>query len=158
MDRALVASVKSGNPKVLSNALAETGHKEEKTIELLLKCVLQLAEQREFAKARAFAKEALDLKRSQLTEAAISMIDGVLEGKAEKVSFTVKATRFLGENDSLTREVSFVASKLLANMPKIESGARTPPTECPECGAPLPKKRKGKIVECDYCGFPVRLD
>jgi hypothetical protein len=158
VDRALESSVKSGNPKVLSNALTETGHKEDDTIELLLKCALQLAEQREFVKARVFAKEALDIKRSQLTEAMINMIDGVLEGKSEKVVSSVKATRFQGKDDPLAREINFLANKFLANMPKGESEAKEPPTRCPECGAPLPPKGKGKIIECEYCGFPVRLD
>jgi hypothetical protein len=157
VDRALESSVKSGNPKVLSNALIETGHKEEETVELLIKCALQLAEQKEFVKARAFAKEALDIKRSQLTEAVINMIDGVLEGKSEKVASSVKATQFLGENDSLAREINFLANKFLASMPKMGSETK-PPTRCPECGAPLPPKMKGKFIECEYCGFPVRLD
>jgi DNA-directed RNA polymerase subunit RPC12/RpoP len=158
VDRALESSVKSGNPKVLLNTLTETGHKEEETVELLLKCTLQLAEQKEFVKSRVFAKEALDIKRSQLTEAVINMIDGVLEDKSEKVASSVKATRFLGEKDPLAREINFVANKFLVNMPKGESEAKEPPTRCPECGAPLPPKRKGKIIECEYCGFPVRLD
>lgn len=158
MNRAVQAAVKSGNPKILSNALAETGHKEDETVGLLLKCALQLAERRDFAQARAFAKEALDLKRSPLTEAMINMIDGVLEGKPDKVASSAKATRFLGEDEPLAREINFVANKFLAGMPKVESAVKGPPTECPECGAPLPQKRKGKFVECDYCGFPVRLD
>jgi hypothetical protein len=157
LDRALESSVKSGHPRVLSNALIETGHKEEEMIELLLKCALQLVEQKDFVKARAFAKEALDIRRSELTEAMFSMIDGVLEGKSEKVASSVKATQFLGENDSLAREINFVANKFLASMPKIGSETK-PPTRCPECGAPLPPKRKGKFIECEYCGFPVRLD
>jgi DNA-directed RNA polymerase subunit RPC12/RpoP len=158
VDRALESSVKSGNPKVLSNALTETEHKQEETVELLLKCALQLVEQKEFVKARTFAKEALEINRSRLTEAMISMIDGVLEGKSAKVASSVKATQFLGEDDSLAREINFVANKFLANMPKIESEAKEPPIQCPECGAPLPLKRKGKFIECEYCGFPVRLD
>lgn len=158
MDRAVSSTVKSKSPKILSNALAEAGHKEDETIALLLKCVMQLAERGEFVEARAFAKEALDLKRSQLTEAMINMIDGVLEGKPEKVASSAKATRFLCENDPLAREINFVANKFLASMPKGESGAKEPPSECPECGAPLPRNRRGKVVECDYCGFPVRLD
>lgn len=158
VDRALESAVKSKNPKILSNALAETGHKEEETVELLLKCTLQLVEQRELVEARTFAKEALDLKRSQLTEATISMIDGVLEDKPEKLAFSAKATRFHGEDDPLAREINFLANKLLTSMPKRESEAKEPPTRCPECGAPLPPRRKGKIIECEYCGFPVRLD
>ena len=157
VNRALESAVKSGNPKVLSNALTETRHKEEETINLLLKSALQLAEQKEFVKARAFAKEALDIKRLQLTEAMISMIDGVLEGKSEKVASSVKATRFLGENDSLAREINFVANKFLASIPKTGNETK-PPTRCPECGAPLPPKMKGKFIECEYCGFTVRLD
>jgi hypothetical protein len=158
VDRALESSVKSGNPKVLSNALIETGHKQEEAVELLLKCALQLTEQKEFVKARAFAKEAFGISRSQLTEAMINMIDGVLEGKSERVASSVKAIQLLGEDNSLAREIDFVANKFLASMPKVESGAKEPPAQCPECGAPLPPKRKGKIIECEYCGFPVRLD
>lgn len=158
VDRALESAVKSKNPKVLSNALAETGHKEEETVKLLLKCALQLVERRELIKARAFAKEALDLKYSLLTEATINMIDGVLEDKPEKVALSAKATRFQGEDDPLAREINFLANKFLANIPKSESEAKESPTQCPECGAPLPQKKKGKFVECEYCGFPVRLD
>lgn len=158
VERALESALKSGNPKVLSNALAETRHREEETAELLLKCALQLVERKEFVEARAFAKEALDLKRSQLTEAAINMIDGVLEDKPEKVAFSAKATRFQGDDAPLAREINFVANKLLVNIPKNERETKEPPTRCTECGAPLPQKRKGKIIECEYCGFPVRLD
>lgn len=158
VDRALGSAVKSGNPKVLSKALAETGHKAEETVELLLRSALQLTERREFAVARAFAKEASDLKRSQLTEAMTNMIDGILEGKAERVASCVNSTRFQRENDPLAREINFVANKFLVSMPKGESGTKEPPTRCPECGAPLPQKAKGKFIECAYCGFPVRLD
>ena len=155
--RALESSMKSGNPKILSNALSETDHEQEELIELLLKCALHLAEQKEFVEARAFAKEALGIKRSPPTEAMLSMIDGVLEGKSEKVASSIKATQFLGESDSLAREINFIANKFLASMPKTE-GEPKPLTRCPECGAPLPRARKGKIIECAYCGFLVKLE
>lgn len=158
VDRAVQASVKSGNPKVLSNALAESGHKEDETLALLMKTALQLSERKDFVNARAFAKEAVDMKRDPLTEAMVNMIDGVIEGKPEKLASVAKTTRFLGENDPLAREIGFMANKFSANMPKVEGGTKVPPMECPECGAPLPLKRKGKVVECAYCGFPVRLD
>jgi hypothetical protein len=157
VDRALRSALKSGDPKTLSNALTETGHKQDETAKLLLKCTLQLAEQKEFTKARVFAKEALGIARSELTVAMMNMIDGVIEGKPEKVTSSVKATQFLGENDSLAREINFVANKILASMPKTATETK-PPTICPECGAPLPQKRKGNVIECEYCGFPVRLD
>jgi len=158
VDRAVESAVKSRNPKVLSKALAETGYEEEETVKLLLKSALQLAERREFVVARAFAKEASDLKRSQLTEAMLNMIDGVLEGKTERVASCVSSTRFQIESDPLAREINFLANKFLASMPKGEGEAKEPPTRCPECGAPLSQKIKGKFIECEYCGFPVRLD
>lgn len=165
LDRTVQASIKSGNPKILSGVLIESGHSDEETVRLLLKCVVRLTEQREFDEAKVFAKEASDWKRSQLTDATINlttaivgMIDGILDANPSKLTTTISATRRPSLDDPLAREISFVASKFLANMPKIEHTRTDPPTECPECGAPLPHKRKGKVVECDYCGFPVRLE
>jgi transposase len=118
---------------------------------------LQLVDAREFAGARAFAKEAYDMGRSSLAEALINLVDGYLEGKPDKIASSVKATRIPGESDVLAREINFVAGKFLASVPKL-SGEVKVPTRCPECGAPLPLKAKGRVIECEYCGYPVRLD
>jgi hypothetical protein len=158
LDRTLESAVKSGNPKVLSSTLAETGHSKEETLELLLRCSLQLLEARENNGARAFAGEAHNVGPSPLTDAMISLVDGVIENNSEKVASCAKATRFQSERDILAREINFVANKFLVSMPKVAREAKEVPDQCPECGAPLPPKRKGKIVECEYCGFPVRLE
>lgn len=159
VDRAVGAAVKAKSPKVLSNAFAEAGYKEEETVRLLLKCGLQLVEARMFVEAHLFAKEAYGFGHSVLAEALMGLIDGYMLGSAEKVSASVKAVRVLGESDSLAREIGFVASKFLAAIPKgVSGGVKEFPSHCPECGAPLPVKRKGKIIECEYCGYPVRLD
>jgi hypothetical protein len=159
VDRGLESSMRAKSAKVLSNALAETGRSSEDTAELLLRCSLRLLESHEWADARVFAKEAHDVGHSSLADAMISLIDGVIEGNALKVAACVKATRIQHEEDVLRREINFVAGKFLASMPKaVNEEAKEIPSECPECGAPLPHKRKGKVIECEYCGFPVRLD
>jgi len=158
VERALGSAVKSGDPKTLSTALTETEHKEEETVKLLLKCSLGLIEKKDFIKARAFAKEASGVKRSPLTEATVNIVDGLMENKADKVASIVKAIGPMGVNDPLAREIGFVANMLLSKMPKSDGAAKEPPTLCPECGAPLPQKWKGKMIVCEYCGYPVRLD
>jgi hypothetical protein len=159
VDRAVGAAARAKSPKVLSNALAEAGYKEEETVRLLLKCGLQLVEGREFAEAHLFAKEAYGFGHGILAEALMGLIDGYMLGSAEKVAASAKAVRVLGESDSLAREIGFVANKFLAAMPKDASGGvKEFPSHCPECGAPLPVKRHGRIIECEYCGYPVRLD
>jgi len=158
LDRALDSAIKAKNAKILSNALAETGRKEEAT-KLLLKCALQLVEEREFGLARSFAKETLAFGHSSLALALINMIDGIIEGKSEKVASSVKVTQVSSEDADMAREINFVANKFLANMPKVSGGVKKVPTRCPECGAPFPQqKRHGRIIECEYCGFTVRVD
>jgi len=158
VDAAVGSAVKAKNPHVLSNALVDAGRKAD-VVRFLLRGALRLVEEREFGFARAFCKEALEFGHSDLALILINVVDGVVEGKAEKVSAGVEAVlRASDEDDELAREVVFVANKFLANMPKIAGGVKEVPTRCPECGAPLPTKIKGKIIVCGYCGFAVRLD
>jgi hypothetical protein len=158
VDRTVGAAVKGKSPKVLSNALAEAGYKEEETVRSLLKCGLQLVEAREFAEAHLFAKEAYGFGHGVLPEALMGLIDGYMLGSSEKIAASVKALRVPAESDALAREIGFVANKFLATMPKASGEVKEFPSHCPECGAPLPVKRHGKIIECEYCGYPVRLD
>lgn len=158
MDRALVAAVRARNAKILSNALVEAGYKQEDIVKLLLKCGLRLVEAREFAEAHAFAREAYGFGHSIMAEALLGLIDGYMQGSSEKVAASVKSLRIPSESDSLAREIGFVANKFLVGMPKVAGEAKEMPTHCPECGAPLPAKRKGRVIECEYCGYPVRLD
>lgn len=159
VDRAVGAAVKGKSPKALSNALAEAGYKEEETARLLLTCGLQLVEAREFAEAHLFAKEAYGFGHGVLAEALMGLIDGHMLDSSEKIAASVRALRVPAESDALAREIGFVANKFLATMPKgAGGGAKELPSHCPECGAPLPVRRHGKIIECEYCGYPVRLD
>jgi len=158
VDTALTSAVKAKNPKVLSNALIEVGRKEE-AVRFLLRCALRFVEQREFGEARSFCKEAWEFGRSVLASALINVIDGVMEGKSEKVASSVKMTRVSSEDVELAREIHFIANKFLANMPKVTSRIKEIPGRCPECGAPFPlQKRRGKIIECEYCGFALRVN
>jgi len=157
-DAALSSAVKVKNAKIVSDAVVAAGRKEGAT-EFFLRCVLRFVEEREFDVARSFCKETLQLGHSSLAEALLSEIDGVMEGKAEKVASGIKIAQSSGEDIELTKEIGFVGNKFLANMPKIQSEVREVPTRCPECGAPLPvHMRHGKVIECEYCGFTVRLD
>ena len=158
VERALGSAVKAKNPKIFSNAFLEVGCGKDEEARLLLKKAVGLVASGEFVDARLFAKEASELTRSVLAEALMGLIDGYMEGKGEKIALSVKSTRVLAESDSLAREINFVANKFLAIVPQASGDVTEFPTRCPECGAPLPVKRKGKIIECDYCGFPVRLD
>jgi len=158
LETALASAIKAKNPLVLSTALVETGRKNE-VVNLLLKCALRLIETREFGVARSFCKEALKFRRSDLATALVYLIDGFIEGKSEKVVLSIKLARASHEDAELTREISFIANKFLANMPKVPNQAKEIPRRCPECGAPFPlQKRHGKIIECEYCGFMVRID
>jgi hypothetical protein len=127
-------------------------------VRLLLGCGLRLVEAREFAEAHTFAREAYGFGHSVMAEALLGLIDGYMQNSSEKVAASVKALRIPSESDSLAREIGFVANKFLVNMPKVAGEAKELPTHCPECGAPLPAKRKGRVIECEYCGYPVRLD
>jgi len=158
MDRALGSAVRAKNAKILSNALVEAGYKQEEIVRLLLKCGLKFIEAKEFAEAHIFAKEAYEFGRPVTAEALLALIDGYIQGSSEKVAASVKALRIPGESDPLAREIGFVANKFLLSMPKVAGEAKEMPTHCPECGAPLPAKRKGRVIECEYCGYPVRLD
>lgn len=158
VDRALISAVTAKNPKILSNALAETGYEQDEIVRLLLKCGLRLVESRKFAEANAFAKEAYGFKHSIMAEALLNLIDGYMQSSSEKIAASSKVLQIPSESDPLAREIGFVADKFLASMPKITIEAKEIPTHCPECGAPLPARRKGKVIECEYCGYPVRLD
>jgi tetratricopeptide (TPR) repeat protein len=158
LDRALASAVKAKNGKILSNALIEAGYKQEEIVRLLLKCGLRLVEAREFAEAHTFAGEAYGLGHSAIAEALLTFIDGCVQSSPERVIASIKALQIPSESDSLAREISFVANKFLTSMPKVSGSAKEIPTHCPECGAPLSAKRKGKVIECEYCGYPVRLD
>jgi hypothetical protein len=158
VDRALASAVIAKNAKILSNALVEAGYKQEEIVRLLLRCGLKLVEAREFAEAHAFAREAYGFGHSVVAEAMLGLIDGYVQGSSEKVAASAKALRIPSESDLLAREIGFVANKFLASMPKVAGQAKEMPTHCPECGAPLPAKRRGRVIECQYCGYPVRLD
>jgi len=158
MDRALAAAVTAKNPKILSNPLVEAGYKQEEIVKLLLTCGLRSVEAREFIGAHAFARDAYGFGQPVMAEAMLNLIDGYMQSSSEKVAASVKAVQVPSENDPLAREIGFVANKLLVSMPKVAGQAKEIPTHCPECGAPLPAKRKGRIIECEYCGYPVRLD
>jgi len=158
VDRALASAVKAKNPRVLSNALIETTYKDN-AVKFLLKCAVRLVDVQEFGASRSFCKEALEFGRSDLATALIYAIDGVIEGKSEKVALGLKLTRTSHEDVGLAREIGFIANKFLAGMPKVSSGVKEVPRRCPECGAPFPlQKRRGKIIECEYCGFMVRVN
>lgn len=158
VDAALGSAVKVKNAKIVSDAVVEAGRKEN-AVGFLLRCALRFVEEREFDVTRSFCMEALQFGHSSLAEALLSVIDGVMEGKAEKVASGVKMAQSSGEDVELAREIGFVGNKFLANMPKVQSEVREVPTRCPECGAPLPAHmRHGKVIECEYCGFTVRLD
>lgn len=157
-ERALGSAVKAKNPKIFSNAFLEAGQEKDEAARLLLKEAVVLVSSGAFADTRLFAKEAYDLNHSILAEALITLVDGYMEGKSEKIALSVKNTRVPAESNSLAREINFIANKFLTNMPKASGDVKTVPTHCPECGAPLPLKGKGKIFECEYCGFPVRFD
>ncbi|MGQ9566377.1 MAG: hypothetical protein ACUVT5_07570 [Candidatus Bathyarchaeales archaeon] len=158
LELALASAIKAKNPLVLSTALAESGRKND-IVDLLLKCALRLVEAREFGAARSFCKEALKFRHSDLATAMIYLIDGFMEGKSEKVVLSVKQARASNEDTTLAREISFIANKFLANMPKVPSQAKEIPKRCPECGAPFPlQKRRSKVIECEYCGFMLRID
>lgn len=158
MDRALAAAVTAKNPKILSNALVEIGYKQEEIVKLLLRCGLRSVEAREFTEAHQFAREAYGFGHPVTAEAMLNLIDGYMQSNSEKVANSVKALQIPSESDSLAREISFVANKFLGSMPKVAGQPKEMPTHCPECGAPLPAKQKGRIIECEYCGYPVRLD
>ena len=158
MDRALASAIKAKNAKILSNALFEEEHKQEEIVMLLLKCGLGLVEAKEFVQAHAFAKEAYGLGHSAIAEALLTFIDGCVQSSPEKVTASIRALQIPSESDSLAREISFVANKFLTSMPKVTGNTKEIPTHCPECGAPLPAKRKGRVIECEYCGYPVGLD
>ncbi|HML03089.1 MAG TPA: zinc ribbon domain-containing protein [Candidatus Bathyarchaeia archaeon] len=157
-DRALAAAVTAKNPKILSNALVEAGYKQEEIVRLLLKCGLRSLEAREFTETHAFAIEAYGFGHPVMAEALLNLIDGYVQTSSEKIAASIKAMQIPSESDPLAREIGFVANKLLVSMPKVAGQAKEIPTHCPECGAPLPAKRKGRIIECEYCGYPVRLD
>ncbi|MEM2102289.1 MAG: hypothetical protein QXM22_02100, partial [Candidatus Bathyarchaeia archaeon] len=158
LEAALTSAVKAKNPLVLSTALVETGRKNE-VVNLLLKCATRLGEARECGAARIFCKEALKVEHSDLATALIHMIDGFMEGKSEKVILSIQMARASHEDAELAREISFIANKFLANMPKVPNQAKEIPRRCPECGAPFPlQKRRSKIIECEYCGFMMRID
>ncbi len=157
-DSALDSAVKVKNAKIVSDAVVAADRKED-AVRFFLRCTLRFVEEREFDVARSFCKEGLQFGHSSLANALLSEIDGVMEGKAEKVASGIKMAQSSGEDIELTREIGFVGNKFLANMPKAQSEIREVPTRCPECGAPLPAHmRRGKVIECEYCGFTVRLD
>jgi hypothetical protein len=158
VERALGSAVKAKNPKIFSNAFLEAGHEKDETARLLLTEAVELVDSEELIDARTFAKEVYELNRSVLAEALMMLVDGYMEGKDEKITLSVKSTRVLAESDPLAREINFVANKFLAKMPKPPSDVKAIPTRCPECGAPLPLKKKGKILECEYCGFLAKLN
>jgi hypothetical protein len=158
VDSALGSAIKSRNPKFLSNALLDAGRKDD-AVRFLLKCTLRLVEERDFEAARSFCKEALEFGHSGLASALVNIIDGIIEGKSEKVASSVKTTQTSSEDADLAREINFIANKFLANMPKVSGVVKEVPNRCPECGAPFPaQKGRGKIIQCEYCGFTVRLD
>ena len=157
VDRALASAVMAKNAKVLSNALVESGYKQEEIVRLLLRCGLKFVEAKEFAEAQTFAKEAYGFGHLVIAEALLGLVEGCMQSSSEKVAASVKTTQILSESDSLAREIGFLANKFLVSMPKVAGQAKEMPTHCPECGAPLPAKRKSRVIECEYCGYPVRL-
>ena len=157
LDRALSSAVIAKNAKILSNALIESGYKQEEVVRLLVRCGLKLVSEKEFAEAQTFAKEAYGFGHSVIAEALLDLVEGYMQSNSEKVAVSAKTVQILTESDSLAREIGFLANKFLISIPKIAGETKEMPTHCPECGAPLPTKRKGRVIECEYCGYPVRL-
>lgn len=167
LEAALKACIKSKDPKPLSRTLLQRG-KPKEAVRSLIICSLNFFKERNFIEAKNFCEEALNIGHSQLPEALINVIEGVIENDPEKISTGLKIGQTAsGEDFDLISEITFIAKNALAEItpaqlmvtPKtVQEERKLAPLYCPNCGAPFSKQKAySKVIQCDYCRHVTRL-